>query len=61
MFDVNHEEDGEVGILPENLIYLSVVSFERVSSGVPTDELLLLTDLRNDNDTFFIISNIDSW
>ena len=61
MLDIDHQEDGLVAVLPEDLVDLDVVGLEGVTRGVPTDELLLLADLGGERCTFFIMSSICSW
>ena len=61
MLNIDYQKDRFVAVLPENFIDLDVVRLEGVASGVPADELLLLTDLDGDRCTFFIMSSIDSW
>jgi hypothetical protein len=61
VLDVDDQEDGAVGVLPEDLVDLDVVGPEGVASGVPADELLALTDLNGRRGTFLIMSNMDSW
>ena len=61
MLNIDYHKDRFVAVLPENFIDLDVVRLEGVASGVPADELLLLTDLDGDRCTFFIMSSIDSW
>ena len=60
MFYVNNKEYRFISIFSEDLIDLYVVRFEAFSSGVPSNKFLFLTDLNCRNDTFLIISNIDS-
>lgn len=59
MLDIDHEEGGSVSVFPENFIDLNIVCLERLSGGVPPDELLFLTDLSRNDFTFLIMSNID--
>jgi hypothetical protein len=61
VFDIDYEEDGPVGVLAEDFVYLYVVRFEAVAGGVPADKFLFLTDLGGDGGTLRIMSNMDSW
>lgn len=61
VLDVDHQEDGAVGVLAEHLIDLNVMRFEGISSGIPPYEFLALTDLRGRGTTLRIMANIDSW
>lgn len=45
MLNINNQEDGSVGVFPENFVDLKIMGLERLAGGVPPDELLFLTDL----------------
>ena len=60
MLNINHQKDRSIVVFPEDLIDLNIMRLEGIPSCIPTNELLLLTDLHQFRCTFFIISNIDS-
>ena len=61
MLNINNQEDGSVGVFPENFVDLKIMGLERLAGGVPPYELLFLTDLNRIYVTFLIMSNIASW
>lgn len=61
MFYIDYKENGSISVFAKNFIDLYVVSFEGIASGVPSDELLSLTDLDWSGCTLRIMSNMASW
>ena len=60
VLDIDYQKDRLISVFSENFVDLDIMDPERVSGGVPSNELLLLTDLRHKLITFLIMSNICS-
>ena len=58
VLNINDQKYRSIGILPKYFIDLDVMRLEGVSSGIPPDKFLLLTDLDKADCTFFIMSNM---
>ena len=60
VLDIDHQKDGLVVVLSEDLVNLNIMGLEGVAGRVPANKLFLLADLHHHIRTFFIMSNIDS-
>ena len=64
VLNINNQEDGSVGVFPENFVDLKIMGLERLAGGVPPDELLFLADLPHHVEHCLVVQVVqkpDAW